>query len=143
MSHGKTEHLNPTSTVSTPANHEVPPAAGYDTHDIDLKRLLTLGILSVALLVIILIGLNEWFVMTREETTFRLALEPEDPVLREKRAVDAEILTTYKLLDAKSGAYRIPIDRAMELMADEAFLAQTGGGQSNLESSTKEKRSSK
>lgn len=32
---------------------------------------------------------------------------------------DEELLTTYKLVDADTGIYRIPVDRAIEILAAE------------------------
>jgi hypothetical protein len=54
-------------------------------------------------------------------------LKPESAPLRDLRAREMETLTTYKVLDPVKSVYRIPISRAMELMADEAYQEQQKG----------------
>ena len=51
------------------------------------------------------------------------------PVLEDTRTNAAEILSSYAPIDREAGIYRIPIDRAMELIIEEAQQksAQVGG----------------
>ncbi len=49
------------------------------------------------------------------------------PTLQETRARADEILSSYAPIDRDAGIYRIPIDRAMELVVEEAQRQQGGG----------------
>jgi len=51
-------------------------------------------------------------------------LAPESAGVREQRAREIELLSSYDVINAEDGVYRIPVRRAMELMADEAFRKQ-------------------
>ena len=48
------------------------------------------------------------------------------PKLQETRARADEILSSYAPIDRDAGIYRIPIDRAMELVVEEAQIQQGG-----------------
>jgi hypothetical protein len=53
-------------------------------------------------------------------------MEPQSALLRDVRARDQEILTTYAVIDSTKNIYRIPVDKAMQMMADSAFSQQVG-----------------
>jgi hypothetical protein len=93
----------------------------YETSDINLKMVTFYTVTGIIVLVIILIFLNEFFISSRESQVKERVLSVESTELRELRAREQEILYTYKVLDKEQNQYQIPIDRAMELLADEAF----------------------
>jgi hypothetical protein len=71
-------------------------------------------------LIIIFVVLSDYFTVMETEAVYQAQLKPESVTLNELRAEDEKILTTYKLIDAEKGVYRIPIERAMHLLAEEA-----------------------
>jgi hypothetical protein len=104
------------------------PSTGYEKRDVNVRGIVTGMIIGVLVIVVSLIGLNQLYVLTREEVVKENVLSQMDPRLRELRARDTRILTTYGVVDKARGLYRIPIDRAMELMAEEAYQKQQARG---------------
>lgn len=72
---------------------------------------------SMVLLVVIFIIINEYNVAAREEV-LRKQMRIEQPLmLRLARIREDSLLTSYGMVDSANAVYRIPIDRAMELIA--------------------------
>ena len=91
-----------------------------------LGILLTVCVLLIGLM---LVGLNEAFILSREKMYSDVALKPESEVLRDVKAHAEQLLTTYGVVDSAKGIYRIPIERAMKLAEDEAYAqSQTVAG---------------
>jgi hypothetical protein len=93
--------------------------AGYEKRDINVVMVIGLSVFLVAILVIILVFLMDYFVETKEEMVYEIQLKPESVDLKTLEAEDKEILNSYEVLDTEQGVYRIPIERAMELLAKE------------------------
>ena len=104
----------------TPSEHS---ESGYEKRDVSLGRVFIASGVVVVLLVVIVVLLYEYFVFEKEKQVFESTLAPESLALRELRAREDEELNSYKVLDSTGGVYRIPIERALELVADEAFQA--------------------
>lgn len=96
-------------------------AGGYEKSDVKARNLFLASIIVIALIVVILVAMNEIFISSREKVVHEVVLSKKSAELRELRAREAEILGNYELLDPQTGRYRIPIERAMEVMAEEAF----------------------
>jgi len=94
---------------------------GYDKSEASVKKIIFWGAVSVTVFVIAAIWIVDFFTAVKEEVTYQEVLSPVSKELRDLRARETEALTSYKLLDPDKGTYRIPIDRAMKLMADEAY----------------------
>ena len=93
---------------------------GYEKKDVNAKMIIGVGLSSVLILIIIFVVLRDYFTVMETEAVYQAQLKPESVTLNELRAEDEKILTTYKLIDAEKGVYRIPIERAMHLLAEEA-----------------------
>jgi hypothetical protein len=65
------------------------------------------------------------FLSTSEELVDQTVYKPQSTAIRELRAREAEELNSYKLLDPNKKIYQIPIDRAIKLMADEAYMKRS------------------
>jgi len=98
--------------------------SGYEKSDISLSQVLLVATVGIAVLVICIIGVNEWFIMERESETQRVVLGPENPALIALRAQENEALLSYKMIDTATGSVRIPVERAMELLAEEYHARQ-------------------
>lgn len=94
---------------------------GYEKRDIPAGRIIAFGILGALLIVIMLVIVTNVFLTTSEKMVEDVVLKPQSVAIRELRARETEELNSYKLLDPEKGIYQIPIDRAIELMADEAY----------------------
>ena len=95
-------------------------SAGYEKRDVNIFMVIGLSVFLVAILVVILVFLMDYFVDAKEQMVYEVQLQPESVDLQSLEAADKEELSTYKILDAERGIYRIPIEQAMELLAKEA-----------------------
>lgn len=105
-------------------NQTDPDGVGYEKRDVNLARVLVYGVLGIIALVVLVIFIFDYFTAAREEAVYEAVLKPESVALRELRAREEEELNSYAVLDEAAGVYRIPIERAMELIADEAYRAR-------------------
>ena len=93
---------------------------GYEARDASSKKIIIWGIAGIVFIVIILALLTEYFLFVKEEFYLEIVEEPRSQELLDMRKKESEELNSYKLLDKDKGVYRIPIDRAMELVVEEA-----------------------
>jgi len=94
---------------------------GYEKRDIPAGKIITFGILGAVLIIVMLVIVTNMFFTESEKMVEDVVLKPQSVAIRELRARETEELNSYKLLDPEKGIYQIPIDRAIELMADEAY----------------------
>ena len=122
---------------STP--HDTHPAHAHEETDVVLRPVVIAGIGLLVLLVITCVAMFGLFhVLAREEARLsppanplaaaegpRLPPEPRlqaHPIkdLEELRKAETELLTTYGWVDKSAGTVRIPVARAIELLAQRA-----------------------
>jgi len=94
--------------------------SGYETSDVNAKKIIIVGLTSAIVLALILVGLYQLFIAETEKQVYEAVLKPESIPLRDLRAREEETLNSYKLLDPAKQLYQIPIARAMQLLAEEA-----------------------
>jgi len=108
----------------------------YEARDADVRRLLQLGLSLCVVIVVALFGMAKLMAYltthqppAREVSTLEAgrALPPKPRLqvtptldLAEKRRAENATLNSYGWIDRASGTVRIPIDRAMDLLADRA-----------------------
>ena len=100
----------------------------YERSDVKVGPVVLLAVGVILFLVVSIILLNDYFVIATERNVKEMVLAPESKQLRELRANEMSILNNYGVVDEKRGYYRIPIDRAMDLMVSESFRDQAGRG---------------
>jgi hypothetical protein len=93
---------------------------GYETGDVNSKKIIIVGLASAIVLALILVGLYQLFIAETEKQVYESVLKPESIPLRDLRAREDETLNSYKLLDPAKQLYQIPIARAMQLLSEEA-----------------------
>ncbi len=93
----------------------------YEKQDINISKIIGYAVAIIVILASILVFLNEYFVFARDNLVYEKVLKPESIELREIRAAEEKELNTYKLLDADNGIYQIPIERAIQVIADETY----------------------
>ena len=103
--------------------------AGYEAQEVDIKRIVLIGLAFIALLIISLLIIDQYFTITTEQRVEEVVLRPVSVALRELRSREDDVLNSYKVLDAQRRTYQIPIDRAMELVAQEAFARTKNSGE--------------
>lgn len=94
--------------------------SGYEKRDTSIRSILVTTIITVVVLVVSIVVIYDYFITTREAVIYDQSLRPEAVELVALRAAEDSILTSYELIDTLHGTYRIPIDRAMELLAAES-----------------------
>lgn len=94
-------------------------SAGYEKKDVNIAKLIGIGIAIVVFIVVSLIFLNEYFLYETEEVKYQEVLAPQSITLEELHAKEDTVLNSYQLIDSTKGIYSIPIDSAMKLYVNE------------------------
>lgn len=94
---------------------------GYEVQDVSMRSVHAIGVFITVFIVTSLIVLNQFFTDTVETEVYEAVLKPESAQLRDLRAHEDEVLTSYAVIDKQAGVYQIPISRAMQLLAEEAY----------------------
>lgn len=102
---------------------QTPPSAGYEKRDVNVRNLILIAVLCVVIIVVAVAWVRVYFIKISEEEIYQSVLKPGSITLQELRAKEDNVLNTYRIIDPSKGIYQIPIDRAMELLADEAGRA--------------------
>lgn len=100
--------------------HGLKPEIGYERRDVKVKYIIKAMIAFVLLFTFILVMLNELFLFTKEQVINENFLSDKSDKLIILRSHEDSVLTNYKVLDEENGIYQIPIERALELVAEDA-----------------------
>lgn len=92
----------------------------YETSDLNIKQVVKVGVISIVLLALSMVFVNEWFNYERERLIYEMTLKPESKELIALRQAERETLENYKLLDSTKGTYQIPIEEAIRLTATDS-----------------------
>ncbi len=95
-------------------------SAGYELHDVSIPAIALFTIFCLTAIVISVFALDGYFVYSRERLLHNANIYAYTDLI-ELRANDYEKLSNYAIIDKKKRIYSIPIDRAMILLANEAF----------------------
>lgn len=95
--------------------------AGYEKQDVNLKIVSLVVSSFVILMVVALIILDSVFVVTKESAYHELVLQPESAQKRASQAQEQSLLDSYAVVDKKNQVFRIPVKRAMQILAEENF----------------------
>jgi hypothetical protein len=101
------------------------PREGFDRQEPSSGAIVTFAIGSLILLVLTILAIQQYFDHIWNEAVYEKVLAPPSELLHEVRGRDDWNLTHYMYLDKPSGQVRIPVDRAMELMLQEAAAGKT------------------
>ena len=98
------------------------PAEGFDRTEPHAAGIAAFAIGSVVLLVLVIFAVQGYFEKIYQDAVYEKVLAPPSEQLIELRNRDAWNMTHYMYGDLKkeSGRVRIPVDRAMEMFAQEA-----------------------
>jgi hypothetical protein len=92
----------------------------YDHTEPKGSLLLILIVLTAVLLILMALGIQYYYQTLRENEIQQRVLIPENTQLRDLRDKEAYELSTYGYTDKAAGKVRIPIERAMQVVAQEA-----------------------
>jgi len=96
---------------------------------------LIMGFIFVCLLFVVgvvWVGIK-WAESEAQQAQETAAMGLNYPELRQAELTAARLLNQYEVIDAGQGRYRIPIDRAVDLMVREAYLAPGGNYSQELQ----------
>ena len=112
---------HPDESYEHPVEHH-DPSEGFDRTEPHAGAIAAFGVVSVLMLVLLIVAVQGYFDKVYQEAVFEKVLSAPSGQLRDLRDRDAWNLTHYMYgdLSKASGRVRIPIDRAMELYAQEA-----------------------
>lgn len=99
---------------------------GVEHEGVESGQIIGLVLAVAVALVFSIFGLVKYFNITAEEVRYEVAGLSGYPELRENRLQASQRLTQYGAAEGEENRYRIPIDRAIELMANEAYQNPAG-----------------
>ena len=100
------------------------PKAGYEKEGVNVKKVFILIILGVVVIAVSLVILNEYFFYSKEQVVYEEVLKPESITLKELRAREDSILTSYGYSDSTKTTFRIPLEKAIELTLEDVKKAK-------------------
>lgn len=92
----------------------------YDHSEPQYSVISILGVLTVVLLIVVGIGIQQYYDRTEESLIHNTVLTQPNWVLQDLRNKENWELTHYGQYDKTKGTMRLPIDQAMKLVAEEA-----------------------
>ncbi len=128
----------------TPHHTDNGGSGGYERREANI-RLIVLSTVGLAIMVVLTLAFTVWlFDVTYHLTTPKPRLNtitnprelPPSPRLQEHPAVELqnlrrhedEILNNYGWVDQKAGTVRLPIDKAMDILAQKGLPTKSGEG---------------
>jgi uncharacterized membrane protein len=94
-------------------------SAGYEKKDVNVRAVILAAAVIVVIIVASLVFVDQYVTSQNEQAVYENRLKPDNPQLLELSAHEEVELNGYKRLDSTKGWYQIPIERAMELIAQE------------------------
>jgi len=103
-------------------------SSGYDRHDVNVRFVAVVTIAVIIFLLVSVFVLYQYFGYEKEQEIYEKTLRPESEKLVALRARETSLLGSYGISDTTTGAFRIPIDSAIELIVAEAGHDSTAAG---------------
>ncbi|HEY1204920.1 MAG: hypothetical protein ABSH46_07020 [Bryobacteraceae bacterium] len=95
-------------------------AAGFETSEPRSGAIALIGAATVILLVLIIFGVQAYYDHARDQQIFVKQLQPVSEDLKALHAREDADLNSYRYIDRAKGTVRLPINRAMDLVVEEA-----------------------
>ena len=95
-------------------------AAGFETTEPRSGAIALVGAGIVILLVLVIVGVEAYYDRVRDQQIFVKQLQPVSEDLKALRAREDTDLNSYRYIDRAKGAVRLPINRAVDLLVEEA-----------------------
>jgi hypothetical protein len=101
--------------------HAVTPQTdGYDKGEPKSWFIAVLGLGTIVILVAVILGVQFYFDHVSEQQVYQKQMVPIFDDLRNVRAKEDAELHSYQYIDRNAGVVRLPIERGIELLAQEA-----------------------
>jgi len=105
-------------------SHTIAKAKRPEESDLKLLKALIYGTVSIFILGVVIIFTWDYSSAVKEKNFEGTVIKPSSETLSELRTRETGELTTYKLMVEAPAVYRLPIERAMELLVEEAHREQ-------------------
>jgi len=92
---------------------------GYEKSDTNVSKIAVAILIPVFLIVLCLVGLDQWLKIESEKVYYNQVLNVQDDQYNTLARKASLQLKQYKVLDPKKDIVRIPIQRAMTLLVQE------------------------
>ena len=100
--------------------HDTNTQSGYEKSDANFVVLFGISALIIITIMVCVLGVHEMYTFVRERTYRKAVLEAPNVELIEMQKKSSQILSTYGVVDGNRGVYRVPIEKAKELLVQEA-----------------------
>ena len=100
--------------------HDVHTDAGVEEEGVAALRILGFSVVGVLILAVLVMVAMQLARTEFRTTGAEVVTSTGYPALVEARIAGQELLTQYGVADAEAGRFRIPVDRAIDLMVNEA-----------------------
>jgi hypothetical protein len=94
-------------------------SAGYEKKDVSVTAIVLGAAFTVILIVIFVVFLDSYFVINKEKYIYDNVTNVKSAELEDIKSAADSMLHNYSVLDKDKGIYQIPIDSAMQIVADE------------------------
>lgn len=108
-----------------PPGFEHSVAVGYEESDVRVGFIAWTGVGIIVFLIVTILAVQVYFDSLKNEQEFVKLLEPVSEDYRNLRAREDAELYSYKYTDREKGIVRLPIQRAMDLVVEEAKSGKT------------------
>ena len=93
---------------------------GFDTAEVNARGIAVFLVVTVVMLVVVIVGVQFYFESIHEREYYDKVMVPVADDLRDLHAREDGQLGSFGYINKDTGAVRIPVSRAMELLANEA-----------------------
>jgi hypothetical protein len=93
---------------------------GFDTAEVNAKAVAIFLVVTVVMLIVVIGGVQYYFDSVHEQEVYQKIEVPVSDDLRDLRAREDGQLGSYAYVNREAGTVRLPISRAMEILAAEA-----------------------
>lgn len=94
--------------------------AGFDADEPNTRGIFVFLAVMVVMFITVVVGVSYYYQYVYNQTEYQNVLAPPSQQLADLHARENWELTHYSYIDKAKGQVRIPINRAMELLAEEA-----------------------
>ena len=105
-------------------SHNIAETKRPEKSDLKLLKALIYGTVSIFIAGVVIIFIWDYSSTVNEKNFEGTVIKPSSETLSELRTRETGELTTYKLMVEAPAVYRLPIERAMELLVEEAHREQ-------------------
>jgi hypothetical protein len=110
----------PPSLPGPGTTQEIKAETDFDRSEPRALLITGLGAATFIGFIVVVLGIQAYYDHIREVATYQKVLVPVADDLKNLRTQENEELNGYKYIDRNNGVVQIPIDRAMQLLAQEA-----------------------